>query len=68
MLDEKNNQDNNNPQDLIENNENKKEETKKNSPSKNLSFLDDITHTVLKEDYPVYDRSFKIILIGESGN
>ena len=42
-------------------------EKNKNNLSKYLNKLDSIPFTILKEDYPVYDLSFKIIIIGNSG-
>jgi len=50
----------NNNQETIQKNQNNKSEI-------NLSSLDNIKFSVLKDDYPVYDLSFKVILIGESG-
>ena len=42
-------------------------EKNKNNLSKYPNKLDSIPFTILKEDYPVYDLSFKIIIIGNSG-
>ena len=80
MQDDNNNQ---NSQNIIDSSEKKEENVnekittnnnqetvQKNSKNKseiNLSSLDDIKFSVLKDDYPVYDLSFKVILIGESG-
>ena len=42
-------------------------EKNKNNSFKDSNKLDSIPFTILKEDYPVYDLSFKIIIIGNSG-
>ena len=67
MSDANNNENNNNSNNEIKNIQNKGDENIKKTSSKNLSYLDDIIYTVLKDDYPVYDLTFKVILLGESG-
>ena len=78
-----NDNDNQNSNNLIDSSEKKEEdkseekatnniqETEQKKPKKksqiNLSSLEDIQFLVLKESYPVFDLSFKVILIGESG-
>ena len=45
-------------------------EKRKESESKikiDLNQLDEIEYQILKEDYPEYDLSFKVIVIGDSG-
>ena len=42
------------------------EENKKDS-LEDIQELDGLKYSILKEDYPVYDLSFKIIIIGDSG-
>ena len=44
------------------------EEKNKIKPIINMNNLEDIEFTVLKDDYPIYDYSFKVIIIGDSGN
>ena len=44
------------------------EEKNKIKPIINMNNLEDIKFTVLKDDYPIYDYSFKVIIIGDSGN
>ena len=48
----------------------KTEEKNKIKPIINMNNLEleDIKFTVLKDDYPIYDYSFKVIIIGDSGN
>ena len=46
----------------------KTEEKNKIKPIINMNNLEDIKFTVLKDDYPIYDDSFKVIIIGDSGN
>ena len=53
---------------IIGENQNKKEDKDKNDLKNNSKESDGINVTVLKDDYPVYDLSFKIIIIGDSGN
>ena len=59
-----------NIKDKQENNEEnglqKPEENKKDS-LEDIQELDGLKYSILKEDYPVYDLSFKIIIIGDSG-
>ena len=59
-----------NIKDKQENNEEnglqKPEENKKDS-LEDIQELDGLNYSILKEDYPVYDLSFKIIIIGDSG-
>ena len=59
-----------NIKDKQENNEEnglqKHEENKKDS-LEDIQELDGLKYSILKEDYPVYDLSFKIIIIGDSG-
>ena len=35
--------------------------------AENIQELEGLKYEILKEDYPVYDLSFKIIIIGNSG-
>ena len=44
----------------------KPKENKKDS-LEDIQELDGLKYSILKEDYPVYDLSFKIIIIGDSG-
>ena len=44
----------------------KPKENKKDS-LEDILELDGLKYSILKEDYPVYDLSFKIIIIGDSG-
>ena len=67
MSDTNNNENNNNSNNEIKNIQNKGDENIKKTSSKNLSYLDDIIYTVLNNDYSVYDLTFKVILLGESG-
>ena len=53
---------------IIGENQNKKEDKDKKDLKNNSKESDGINVTVLKDDYPVYDLSFKIIIIGDSGN
>ena len=56
---------------MIDNNvvlKEKTEEKNKIKPIINMNNLEDIKFTVLKDDYPIYDYSFKVIIIGDSGN
>ena len=59
-----------NIKDKQENNEEnglqKPKENKKDS-LEDIQELDGLKYSILKEDYPVYDLSFKIIIIGDSG-
>ena len=62
---------------ISENIKNKDENTEENVPQKseenikisaeNIQELEVLKYEILKEDYPVYDLSFKIIIIGNSG-
>ena len=62
---------------ISENIKNKDENTEENVPQKteenikisaeNIQELEGLKYEILKEDYPVYDLSFKIIIIGNSG-
>jgi hypothetical protein len=62
---------------ILENIKNKDENTEENIPQKseenikisaeNIQELEGLKYEILKEDYPVYDLSFKIIIIGNSG-
>jgi hypothetical protein len=62
---------------ISENIKNKDENTEENVPQKseenikisaeNIQELEGLQYEILKEDYPVYDLSFKIIIIGNSG-
>ena len=62
---------------ISENIKNKDENTGENVPQKseenikisaeNIQELEGLKYEILKEDYPVYDLSFKIIIIGNSG-
>ena len=62
---------------ISENIKNKDENTDENVPQKseenikisaeNIQELEGLKYEILKEDYPVYDLSFKIIIIGNSG-
>ena len=62
---------------ISENIKNKDENTEENVPQKseenikisaeNIQELEGLKYEILKEDYPVYDLSFKIIIIGDSG-
>ena len=61
------------PENIKDNQENneenglqKPEENKKDS-LEDIQELDGLKYSILKEDYPVYDLSFKIIIIGDSG-
>lgn len=49
-----------------ENDLQKPEQNKKDS-LEDIQELDGLKYSILKEDYPVYDLSFKIIIIGDSG-
>ena len=63
---------------ISENIKNKDENNEENAPQKseenikisaeNIQELEGLKYEILKEDYPVYDLSFKIIIIGSSGN
>ena len=55
-----------NPENNEENGLQKPEENKKDS-LEDIQELDGLKYSILKEDYPVYDLSFKIIIIGDSG-
>ena len=59
-----------NIKDKQENNEEnglqKPKENKKDS-LEDIQESDGLKYSILKEDYPVYDLSFKIIIIGDSG-
>ena len=46
----------------------KKEEKNKIKLIININNLEDNKFTLLKDDYPIYDYSFKVIIIGDSGN
>ena len=62
---------------ISENIKNKDENNEENAPQKpeenikisaeNIQELEGLKYEILKEDYPVYDLSFKIIIIGNSG-
>ena len=62
---------------ISENIKNKDENNEENAPPKpkenikisaeNIQELEGLKYEILKEDYPVYDLSFKIIIIGNSG-
>ena len=62
---------------ISENIKNKGENAEENVPQKseenikisaeNIQELEGLKYEILKEDYPVYDLSFKIIIIGNSG-
>ena len=62
---------------ISENIKNKDENNEENVPQKseenikisaeNIQELEGLKYEILKEDYPVYDLSFKIIIIGNSG-
>ena len=62
---------------ISENIKNKDENYEENVPQKseenikisaeNIQELEGLKYEILKEDYPVYDLSFKIIIIGNSG-
>ena len=54
------------PENNEENDLQKPEENKKDS-LEDIQELDGLKYSILKEDYPVYDLSFKIIIIGDSG-
>ena len=57
----KDKQENNEENGLQKPKENKKESLE------DIQELDGLKYSILKEDYPVYDLSFKIIIIGDSG-
>ena len=65
-MSDKNGNSNPNPENIIEENSKEKENKEKNPLTIN-NDLDGIKYTILKEDFPVYDLSFKIIIIGDSG-
>ena len=39
-----------------------------NNYAEKTGQIEGIKYTILKDDYPVYDLSFKLIIIGNSGN
>ena len=55
-----------NPENNEENGLQKPKENKKDS-LEDIQESDGLKYSILKEDYPVYDLSFKIIIIGDSG-
>ena len=65
-MSDKNGNSNPNPENIIEENSKAKENKEKNPLTIN-NDLDGLKYTILKEDFPVYDLSFKIIIIGDSG-
>jgi hypothetical protein len=65
-MSDKNGNSNPNPENIIEENSKEKENKEKNPLTIN-NDLDGLKYTILKEDFPVYDLSFKIIIIGDSG-
>ena len=52
---------------IDEKEENKEKEIKFKKGDLNDDQLDNINCEILKEDYPEYDLSFKVIVIGDSG-
>ena len=61
------------PEDIKDKQENNEEnglqkpEQNKKDSLEDIQELDGLKYSILKEDYPVYDLSFKIIIIGDSG-
>ena len=47
--------------------ENNNSQKETNNSKTDISQLENLEYKLLREDYPIYDLSFKIILIGESG-
>ena len=73
-MSDKNDNINSNQENINDKSENKKENKniedkniQQSEKNQNTGEIDSIKYTILKEDYPVYDLSFKVIIIGDSG-
>ena len=50
-----------------EDNSIRKVEGNSNNSQKNIGEIGGMKYTILRDDHPIYDLSFKIIIIGDSG-